>query len=709
MLKTKLEQIVVYGILALYFFIAISFYLGTYDSAQIKITIFHVGGLFVIMSWLLLKLEEGNLLFLKKNSIYLLPLILFLCSGITSLVCSPFKLISLNDFIRRFIYSGIVVILIDQFSDDERLSKLKNWLLAATVIACFYGILQILDYYVVPGLDPFVWRQAFGNRIMSTFGNPNFFGDFLIVMNPIVLALCMYKKNVFLFFLLLIIVLCTYNTASKGAWLGFTTGFLVFSLTYIFIFLRNKLNKKNIIISSICIFVCILIFSFGIYRKTLERTDSASFRLFTWLSTWEMINTHPILGTGIGTFYVTYPAWRRPQIFFIEGKHNTESDHPENEYLEIWYEEGIIGISIFLTLIILIFVIGYKNMTFLRLRKIPKEQFLLYLQLGITAAFTAQLVHDSVCVSLRFVSSGVMLWLVIGLTLAIAVRIRILNEEINYGGLNTLKKPIKILLQTIVIIVFLAAIIFTFRFFIADYLHSRAIGLLKASNFADAISIYDKINKYNPSFPMSMYFQVNAYIERWKAGDPLKAEQTFENLWVLAPNYVQSKYVAGAMYEKKISAYINLINDYKSKGKSQDLDIVASRQNEINKAFKNAEKYYKQYVEIDPIYPLTYYALANLYVKAGKFDEAEQTLKAHLEYPKNLRIRPHNFWVEDWGQRRRTEYSETYIHLANLYRYLGKVNDAKKAYKQALDLNPSNINVKLAISNLERVPIDNKK
>ncbi|MDR1522441.1 MAG: O-antigen ligase family protein [Endomicrobium sp.] len=707
MLRTKLQQIVVYGMSVLYFFMAISFYLGTYDSAQIKITIFHVGGIFVIMSWLLLKLEEGNLSFLKKNSIYLLPLILFLCSGVVSLICSPFKLASLNDFIRRFIYSGIVFVLIDQFSNDKSLSKLKSWLLAATAIVCFYGILQILDYYVMPGLDPFMWRQAFGDRIMSTFGNPNFFGDFLIVMSPILLALCICQKNVFLFFLWLMIVLCVYNTVSKGAWLGFTAGLFIFSIIYIFVLLRNKLNKKIIIISSICLLGLVSIFGFGTYRKTLERTDSASFRIFTWLSTWEMINTHPVLGTGIGTFYVTYPAWRRPQIFFIEDKHNTESDHPENEYLEIWYEEGIVGISIFLTFVILILVVGYKNIMFLRLRKMPKERFLLYLQLGVTSAFVAQLVHDSVCVSLRFVSSGVMLWLVIGLTLTIAARIRILNEEINFNEINALKKSIKILLQVIVIIIFSVAIIFTSRFFIADYLHPKAIAFSKVSNLTNAIATYDKINKYNPSFPMSMYFKANAYIERWKAGDPLKAEQTFINLWTLAPNYVQSKYIAGTMYEKGIRAHINLLNEYKSLGKSQD--IIDSQQKEIARAFINAEKYYKQYIEIDPIYSLTYYALASLYAKAGKFDEAERILKAHLEYPKNLQVPPHNFWIEDWSQRRKTEYSETYIHLANLYKYLGKLNDAKKAYKQALDLNPFNINAKLAISELDNSLNHNNK
>ncbi|MCA6070862.1 MAG: hypothetical protein LE168_00485 [Endomicrobium sp.] len=39
------------------------------------------------------------------------------------------------------------------------------------------------------------------------------------------------------------------------------------------------------------------------------------------ISIWEMINTNPVLGAGIGAFYVTYPPWRRPQIFLIEGRH----------------------------------------------------------------------------------------------------------------------------------------------------------------------------------------------------------------------------------------------------------------------------------------------------------------------------------------------------------------------------------------------------
>ena len=100
----------------------------------------------------------------------------------------------------------------------------------------------------------------------------------------------------------------------------------------------------------------------GIFFQLKKRPDSSSFRVFTWLSCWEMINTHPVIGTGIGTFYLTYPSYRRPQIFFIEGMHNTESDHPENEYLEVFYDEGIIGLSIFLLLLVMVLTIGMRNL-----------------------------------------------------------------------------------------------------------------------------------------------------------------------------------------------------------------------------------------------------------------------------------------------------------------------------------------------------------
>ncbi|MDR2645559.1 MAG: O-antigen ligase family protein [Endomicrobium sp.] len=695
MIQKSLRKIVLFGLPVFYFLIAVSFYLSTYDSAQIKITIFHIGGLFLIMAWLLLKIEEGCFTLFKNKFIYILPVVLLLLSGLVSLSISPFKLTSLNDLLRRFIYCGIVFILVDEFDDNKKIFRIKNWLIAASFAVCAYGILQIFDYYMYPkgtfssGLDPFLWRQAFGDRIMSSFGNPNFFGDFLIVLSPIILALFMYKKKFYLAILWFMILICSYHTMSKGTWLGFASGLVIFAVLYAFVFLRNKINNKFLIILAICMLIVSFLSVFAIYHKTKERTDSASFRVFTWLSTWEMINTNPVLGTGIGTFYLTYPSWRRPQIFFIEGKHNTESDHPENEYLEMWYDEGIIGLTIFLVLIIFVLILGYKNMLLSRARETTRDVPVTYFQLGVISAFVAQLVHGLVCVSLKFVSSGVIFWLLIGLTLSIGA------NSINHGNSankNYLKKPVKLVLQSIIVVIFVWAIMFTKGYFTADLLHARAILFSRSSNWENAIFTYNQVNKNNPSYLMSKYFKINVHLDRWKAGDTILAEKTFGELWSLAPNFVQSKWYAGMMYLRMFNDNKILLQQYIAEGKPRD--IIANQEKAVTDAFKMSEKYYKQYIEIDPIFPMSYYGLSSLYAQAGDFEKSEEILLAHLEYPKRLWEAPHNFWVEDWSFRRQNDYSETYNQLGYLYVLQRKFDKAESMYLKALELNSQNINAK---------------
>ena len=164
-LKTTLRNILLYGVPILYFLVAVAFYLKTYDSAQIKITLLHIGGLFLIMTWLVLKIEDLDFSILKKHFIFILPLLLFLLSAVLSFSFSPFKYASFNELIKRFIYFGLACIIINEFNTDEKLLRIKNWLIAASYIVCIYGIIQLIDYHFFPpppdaGLDPFPWRQA---------------------------------------------------------------------------------------------------------------------------------------------------------------------------------------------------------------------------------------------------------------------------------------------------------------------------------------------------------------------------------------------------------------------------------------------------------------------------------------------------------------------------------------------------------------------
>ena len=85
-IKKVSSKFILYGLPLFYFLVAVSFYLGTYDSAQIKITIVQIGGVALLCSWLIYKFEGDFFNNFRKNIIVLLPIILFLLSGLISFV-----------------------------------------------------------------------------------------------------------------------------------------------------------------------------------------------------------------------------------------------------------------------------------------------------------------------------------------------------------------------------------------------------------------------------------------------------------------------------------------------------------------------------------------------------------------------------------------------------------------------------------------------
>ena len=234
----------------------------------------------------------------------------------------------------------------------------------------------------------------------------------------------------FLGVLFFLIALCVFLTFSKGAWVGYVGSYLSFLGLVLFQFSQFSSDKvKRAIQSAGWMTLILMTIAVGYYSTT--RADSLRFRLVTWTSTWEMAQMNPILGNGIGSFRVLYPAFRRPQIFHIEGKHNTETDHAENEYIEVLMDEGVVGFGIFVWLIVMFSTSGLRALgrftQGLTIRdptsgkKRVSDDPRAYYMLGFLAAFWGMLMHNLMDVSLRFVSSGIFLWLLMGLIGAMVI------------------------------------------------------------------------------------------------------------------------------------------------------------------------------------------------------------------------------------------------------------------------------------------------
>lgn len=472
------------GLPFLYFLTSIAFYLHTYDSAQVKITVVQMLGITLIGFWYLTILCDRE----RDWKAYLplaAPLIASLLSGVISWSHAAYPGPSLDEALRRVFYIHFALIALTEIKTLERMRRMFNFLIAATAIATIYGLIQFLDWKFYPaaansvGIDPFVWRQAFSFRVFSTFGNPNFFGNFLVILTPITLAFLVRRHadrvgsvmlfafstlfvsgliwhavevmqflhleswdNAFVALLLIgycfivavrfswlgllffFISFCNTVTVSKGAWVGYAAAMLTFLLLVLFYFPQFRAEKIRALIKKLGFGLLVLaILTVGIYSR--QRVDSLRFRIVTWVSTWEIAQMHPIWGNGIGSFRILYPAFRRPQIFHIEGKHNTETDHAEDEYWEVLMDEGIIGFGIFIWMIVTISTVGLRALgrfTEVLTQRDPSsgkrkalEDPRAYYLLGFLAAFWGMLIHNMMDVSLRFVSSGIFLWLLAGL------------------------------------------------------------------------------------------------------------------------------------------------------------------------------------------------------------------------------------------------------------------------------------------------------
>jgi thioredoxin-like negative regulator of GroEL len=187
---------------------------------------------------------------------------------------------------------------------------------------------------------------------------------------------------------------------------------------------------------------------------------------------------------------------------------------------------------------------------------------------------------------------------------------------------------------------------------------------------------------------MARYFKANNYNDRWQNDDPQKAIETYNEIWKLAPNYVQSKFLAGLVYAKLTMHFNSLANKYiKEHNEKAKQEAVLKR----DECFKQAIKYFNQYKMIDPIFPYTYFQLANLYAHSGHPELAEKEYLEHINYPLKLQEKPHNFYKEDWKQRRRSEYAQSCLNLGSLELALNKINDAELMFIESLKYVPNNI------------------
>jgi len=635
---------------ALCFSAAVFFYLKTYDSATIKITIVQVGGSLLIGLFLLKKLEDG-LRFSIEELAFIIPVAAYILWGYFSYATTPFKTwASFDEFWRRCIYTGLVFIGFFEFRKLKDVKFLTSVLMLTCFVVCFYSIMQKLGY------DPYAWKGAFGTRHFSTFGNPNFFGAWLVGAAALPLGMFFKTRNP--------LYAGLYGMAAYGVWISVTKGsFIGFAvmtasslmLTALFAGFINRKKVLRILKFGLPLLLALLLGLVYIAGNPI----SYRFRIFTWMSSMEMLKKHPVAGTGIGSFKEVYPMFRHPEIFWIEGKHNTETDHAHNDFLEIFYEEGMIGFGFYLLILFITFYSAIGKLS--KLERVPSQSASkdlidrTFLLIGWMSGALAMLAQAAVDVHMRFVSSGHLFWLMIGVIGALTF-----PEKDKKKYIIPLGDLSKIILQFAVIAVTLYSMLFFRKFFIADVNHNIAIAYSKQGVWERALHHYDKVITLWPRFIMAHYFMGNVYNDRWDTTpryhplwdktmtngaartDPQRTIAKYDDVLAIAPNYVQVHYQEGNIYLKM-------------------------------GMYEKAVEKFNQAMDIDPIFALSPFRKGYCLVQLGRYAEAEQAFGEAIARQKIKNI----------------EFVEAYLNLANVLYLSKKYDEAELNYKKVVEITRS--------------------
>lgn len=226
-------------------------------------------------------------------------------------------------------------------------------LVLSSALISAYGIYQ--NYF---GMISTQWQDIsvfseIRGRVVSSFGNPNVLGEFLILIFPITLGLMVSAKKAnesfFLFVSALLSCWCLVFTWSRGAWIGCIIA------TALFLCVSSKYFFTAGILSLPVIGVFALLRSdFMIIQRLTNFADSStSYRLNIWRGVLRMLKDVGLFGIGIGesAFGRVYPIYAPTGV--------EAAPHSHNLYLQITVEMGVVALIFFL-----IFVFMFAQFSF---------------------------------------------------------------------------------------------------------------------------------------------------------------------------------------------------------------------------------------------------------------------------------------------------------------------------------------------------------
>lgn len=333
---------------------------------------------------------------IRKNPLNL-SIFLFFIFTLLSFINSNYMLNSLRGAFTKLGEAVLIYFILSEHACNSRV--LKNILKAIIFSAFIISVDGIFQYFF--NIDYLRWHKLFGGvRVTASFGDPNDFAAWIIIIFPLMLILSLlkvhdaFKSRISVSFIRLTTILLLVSfflTLSKGAWLSLTI-----SLFLIFLFIR----KRAAIIGLILIFVIfVYLFAFTSIQP-LQYQGGFFDRLNHWQIAFQIFKRFPIFGAGANTYIENDAIYMKNDIKSASYVHNC--------YLQIMAETGFLGLMAFILIIASLFRITYAA-----LRQVNRQNRILLL--GLFGGVLATFFHSFVDTNLYSLQISLFFWAFLGI------------------------------------------------------------------------------------------------------------------------------------------------------------------------------------------------------------------------------------------------------------------------------------------------------
>ncbi|MFH1026080.1 MAG: O-antigen ligase family protein [Nitrospirota bacterium] len=260
-------------------------------------------------------------------------------------------------------------------------------------------------------------------RVQGLYSDSGFHAHAMVIFFGLLVPWIFYsaskKIRVFAAVVTLAYLLNIVGTGARVGWVSLACAIAIFLLL-----LRHRFKYLIWVATVLTIVILFLALSLipsipTFSRLQYSQDESFSWRMDTYRQAFEMVRDKPVLGVGTGNYLVEYYNYlsTTPMLsrYFMGWLHNS--------YLQIWAENGTVGLLIFLCFFISIFsglLSVYRN---------AQDQEMKALSLGLLTAFSGYAVEFS-GVPILGQELG---WMISGLSVALIMIVKKEKEDMQFG------------------------------------------------------------------------------------------------------------------------------------------------------------------------------------------------------------------------------------------------------------------------------------